>query len=108
MSAQAVYDKLTSAAVATVPEDAKGGAIIDLIIQLLPTLLPILIGCFAPPKAVEVAHNPGPFHQAVLDLHIYREMPDRATYRQLGPTIKKAVLAAGKALTETDIAELNS
>jgi hypothetical protein len=108
MPAQVIYDRLTATAVATVPEEAKGGPIIDLIISLIPTLLPLLIGCFkpTPAKVVEIAQNPSLWHIAMLNLHIFREMPDRATFRELGPTVRHAVLTAGKALTETDVVEL--
>jgi hypothetical protein len=107
MPAQAVFDRLTATAVAAVPEAQKSGPLIDIITQLLPILLPLLIGCFKPPappaKAVEAAQNPGPFRIAMLNLHIWREMPDRATYREIGPVIASAVLAAGKQLTESDV-----
>jgi hypothetical protein len=119
MSAQTVYDRLSATAASHVAktsglEDAAApGPFLVWIEGLVAQFLPMLINGCVPPAptpaaAVADAANPRLIQRARLKFAIWRSVPDGETYQQIGQPVFDGLLAAGKTLTEADVAEVLS
>lgn len=108
---QAVYDKLNKIVAGHVAKmlgvdagNPTASPIIDIIIQLIPVLLPLILQCFNPPKAAAVANDPK-FAERLrlrffLAQHIPGMDPETVALRQHA---FDAFLLAGKNVTEEDM-----
>ena len=113
---QAVYDRLHTVIVSSLVK-VKGmesagvkGPFLDIIIALGPTIIPLLINCFSGPKAAAgEANRPGLLSRLTLRRKI-REALDGGDGDTLAARehLFQACLAAGKTLTEEELATVTA
>lgn len=112
---QAVYDRLAlyvakklARALGFDPDDKAASPIIDLIVSLLPMILPLLIGCFATPaQATAQANRPDFLRRISLRRFLLENVPgfDAETVR-LRHAAFDVLLDAGTTITEAEMATL--
>lgn len=121
-SVQAPEGKLRSAIVASLVNDGITDALeqaqfIEIIIALIPVLLPLILECFkTPEEAARAMNNPGWFQRKRLWDKVEKEIPDRkgdsrAARREneaKREVLYAAVLAAAKKVTAEDVKALSA
>lgn len=78
---------------------------LDLLIGLLPELLPILIGCFggSAEKALAALQHPSLLMRVRVGFHVRRAVADAETNRHVTPALIDAIFAAARETTEAEL-----
>lgn len=78
--------------------------VIQMIIQIIMQLLPVIIGCFAtkPAEAAAAVRDLGPFRRAMLHWIVWRNMPSE-TWRIMGDDICSGIVEAARTVTDDEM-----
>jgi len=80
---------------------------VEIIAAVIIEVVKAVAACYAKPKdGLKVVRSPGPLQRFRLRRAVKRHLDDRETYEYLGDDMAKAILKAGDALTEEQLADL--
>jgi histidinol phosphatase-like enzyme len=80
---------------------------VEIIAAVIIEVVKAVAACYAKPKdGLKVVRSPGPLQRFRLRRAVKRHLDDRETYEYLGDDMTKAILKAGDALTEEQLADL--